>query len=157
MSGGRCSRYTMALPVFHLAYQENNSLYSFRALFGNLLIFEGPPVQNQVYEMSILYGKVLTEGKIIKNKDGAYISGFVSASAGISAIKGINKGKLLDVHDSEYSVYEELKFKGIGIPLDMQFFLATPYFGYGVILFANINTNHSFYGFLIGIQIGKLR
>jgi hypothetical protein len=45
----------------------------------------------------------------------------------------------------------------IGIPIEVQLFLTAKVIGIGVYGFANVNFESSFMGFLICLQIGKLR
>ena len=127
-------------------YQIGSNLFSFRYLGAVELYMEGPIPNEYIKEISLLYGK-----SIMKTKD--Y---FCSASIGVGIIMGVKRGRFLGEPHVESYNYERLTFKKISIPLEIQLFITSPYTGMGFYLFANVNREISYSGFLFCFLVGKL-
>jgi len=110
-------------------------------------MMECPVPTEYIIEIGPLYGR-----SIIKTKD--Y---FCSISFGVSIIKGVKRGNFLRNKGYEINYYEKLTFCEIGIPLEMQLFMISPYLGIGLDIFGNLNRERSYGGFLFCFQVGKLQ
>ena len=130
------------------SYQLGDNIFSVR-FFGTIepkIMYDINPIE-YILDYSLLFGKVL--------KEGAY--GYCSASLGIGMAKGLRRGKFLGEPGVESYEYEKLPFKYIGFTIDTQLFITTPFMGFGLYLFTNINDERTYYGYLFCLQIGKLR
>ncbi len=88
------------------------------------------------YDAGLLYGL------ISRNRNG-----YVSGAAGISAV----------FFDSSFRKDQDISPTTVGIPLEIQaFWTPVPNFGLGIINYANINSQRSFYGAVIAIQLANL-
>lgn len=129
------------------SYRIKGNLISFRFIYNEELNILGPSPSESVWEFGLLYGI---------NTKASY--GLASISGGISMVGGVRRGKYLSSEGWFSSNYEKLTFMSIGIPIEGQLFW-TPFsfLGVGIYAFANLNTEGSFAGALICLQLGILR
>ena len=116
----------------NVSYQSGNHLFSMRGVSNQEIAFGGTPEYN--YDIGLLYGLSAKKKYIL-----------ASISAGLSFV-GYNT--ITNFERQEYT---------IGVPIEIQLFLTAKVIGIGIYGFANLNFNSSFMGFLICLQIGKLR
>lgn len=87
------------------------------------------------YDMGLLYGL------ISRNQNG-----FISASAGVGAV--FFEKNFLGKNDNKTVA---------GIPMEIQaFWTPVPNFGLGLVGYANVNEEHSFYGMVLALQLANL-
>ena len=119
-----------------LSYQTGSSLFSIRGVINeefklDLWGYSGPP--ERVWDVGVLYGRV------------------AKASWGLASISG-------GVGIVGASEYEGSSSLHMGIPVEGQLFWTPSYrLGIGIYGFANLNTEKSFAGALLCLQIGRLR
>ncbi|OGC85459.1 MAG: hypothetical protein A2142_08440 [candidate division Zixibacteria bacterium RBG_16_48_11] len=119
-----------------LSYSKGSSLFSIRGVVNeefklDLWGYSGPP--ESVWDVGVLYGRIAKAS-----------SGLASISAGVSIV-----GASLD---------EGTLPLRLGIPIEGQlFWTPTSVVGIGIYGFANWNSEKSFLGALLSLQIGKLR
>lgn len=118
------------------SYQTGSNLFSIRGVENeefklDLFGYTGPP--DKVWDMGVLYGRV------------------AKASWGLASISG-------GVGIVGASEYEGSSSLHMGIPVEGQLFWTPSYrLGIGIYGFANLNTEKSFAGALLCLQIGRLR
>ena len=123
------------------SYQRGNWIYSLRIIdVYDFNMVWGPA--EYILDYSFLYGLSIIHGEM----------GYVSAGIGIGLVKGRRHGKTIG-----YEKFAVLPFEQIGMPLEVQAFVTTPYFGFGPYFFANINRSWNTYGWLFCLQFGKLQ
>ncbi len=101
------------------------------------------------YDLEILYGILETYNKVQ-----------FSLSAGIGILGGAMNGKYSQDGSWRFYTkgYEIKKFNTMNFPVEAQFnLIATPHFGLGLNLFANLNTKRFLGGFLWKFRWGKLK
>jgi len=123
------------------SYQRGDRIHTFRIIdVYDFNMSWGP--SEYILEYSFLFGLSLIRGEM----------GYISAGIGIGFVRGRRHGRVID-----YEKFQVLPFKQIGMPLEVQAFITTPYFGFGPYFFANINRGWSTYGYLFCLQFGKLQ
>jgi hypothetical protein len=78
--------------------------------------------------------------------------GTITLGTGLGLVKGIKHGK-----PYEYANHKDIDFQAIGFPFEMRAFITVPYFGFGTIIFANMNKEWRTYGILICLQLQMLK
>lgn len=77
-----------------------------------------------------------------------------SMATGLSIVVGT---KVVETTSYGYTNKDSVDYTGVGVPFEMQLFLTpSTSFGFGLYFFGNANAEKSFYGFLFGIQFGRL-
>lgn len=141
-------------------YKElNKGLLSLRFIPNSEDTKYGIAPAESVWDAGILYGRLKKMS-----------SGFASISAGVAAVGGVRRGKLVSQttigNYPSFYTYEKLTYFTLGIPLEAQIcWIAFPKTSYnflhqtsfGIKAVANINSKKSFIGGLICIQFGNLR
>jgi len=126
--------------VLSASLQFNRNLISTRFIGSGPLFIVPDSGITALYDVGILYGRVLERSKF----------GFVSIAAGISYLD-------IDYLDI-YSVdLPSLHVQTIGIPIEIQLFLTSKWIGAGIYGFANLNLEQPVIGAAISLQFGKLR
>ncbi len=85
----------------------------------------------------------------------------VSISSGLSYVVAVQQGDFLYTENFFFPIkhFEEARENLIGIPIEVEAMIRSPFpvFGVSLSAFANVNSGHSFAGVLVSFQIGKLR
>ena len=127
-----------------------------------MMFGESYDVEEKATEIGILYGRVLQ----------GYV-GMASLAVGIGRVAGIRRGKFLRYESKtgwflgsytrDYAIHEERKFDTIAIPIEAQLFWlpldvkAIDHIGIGFYGFGNINSEKSYWGVLLCLNLGKAR
>ena len=142
-----------APPSFGLSlcYQSGKSLFSFQYLLSKeFQALRTYSPSETVWDCGILYGRIAKASY-----------GFASISTGISLVGGVRRGRYLSSSGGWFlgtNYYEQDNFVTVGIPVEGQlFWIPLNFLGIGLYGFANLNTEKSFIGALLCIQLGKLR
>lgn len=104
-----------------------------------------------------------TEFGVLYGHYSARRAGFVTASAGLSVVRSVRRGRFLDSGCNNpgclFSVtrHERLVSQTVGIPFEARAVLANRYAGLGVGVFGNLNGNGSFVGIALTMDTGLLR
>jgi hypothetical protein len=135
----------LSLGSIGVTYQNTKSIFSIRCT-GNLGTDWETSPQVSFLDLGALYGRI---------KKGHWVN--VSFSTGVSYVKGVYRGEYLGGAGHTLS-YKGVPYSTFGVPLECQFYI-TPFFflGIGVNVFANLNPDKSYTGFLICVKIGKVR
>jgi hypothetical protein len=135
----------LSLASFGVTYRNMKSIFSIRCT-GNLGTGEFTFPQESFFDLGALYGRI---------KKGYW--GNVSFSTGVSYLKGVYRGEYLGGNGHNQS-YKGVPYSTVGIPFEGHL-LFTPFFflGIGANVIANLNPGKSYAGFLISVQIGKVR
>jgi hypothetical protein len=133
------------LASIGVTYRNTKSLFSIRCT-GNLGSGYEISPKESFLDLGVLYGRI---------KKGHWMN--VSFYTGVSYVKGVYRGEYLG--GAGHTIrYNGVPYNTVGIPLECQFNF-TPFFflGIGVNVFANLNPSKSYTGFLICVQLGKVR
>ncbi len=107
-----------------------------------------------------------TEFGVLYGHYSARRAGFVTASAGLSVVRSVRRGRSLgsDCNSSAFmgclfsvTRHERLVSHTFGIPFEARAVLASRYAGLGVGVFGNLNGNNSFVGIGLTLDAGLLR
>lgn len=107
-----------------------------------------------------------TEFGLLLGRYSARKAGFVTASAGLSVVRSVRRGRSLgsDCDSSQlfgclFAVtrHERLVSHTFGVPFEARAVLASRYAGLGVGLFGSLNGNGSFVGVALTLDTGLLR
>ena len=107
-----------------------------------------------------------TEFGVLFGRYSARKVGFVTASAGLSVVRSVRRGRSLgsDCNSSAFmgclfstTRYERLASHTIGVPFEARAVLASRYAGLGVGVFGNLNAGGSFAGVALTLDVGLLR
>ena len=126
-------------------------IFTVRALGTSNVFFDYMSDSEECSDFSIMAGKI---------KKGRWLYAFLSGGIGYVYGGYSGKPKMLpyedDNNDPEYE-YETNEYKKAGIPMQAELML-TPLncFGFGIIIFANLNIERPFYGAIFSIQSGRL-
>jgi hypothetical protein len=129
------------------SFQIKNTVGSFRIICNEEFSFFKTP--NKLWDIGFMYG-------FISKKKWS----LASISAGIGIINSSVRGRQLSCDGNgwfsscEYAMSNHL---AIGIPIETQLFLTGKHIGIGISGFANINSESSYFGALLFLQLGKLR
>jgi hypothetical protein len=126
--------------------QMKRGLISIRYIYNEEMIFLNLQPKESVRDIGALYGRLAKRPY-----------GFASISGGISCVSGVHRGVFENLSDHSFN-YEKKPYVTFGIPLESQlFWTPSPFIGFGIYGFANINPEKSFYGGLFCIQLGRLK
>ena len=123
--------------VFHtnISYQWNKNIITIRALSC------GEMFGRSLNDYSLLYDRVICSNKIL-----------VSIGAGLGVVNGKISHGLFSTEENETIPTT------IGLPFEAQiFWRPLKFLGIGLYGVANINSEETFYGLALGLQLGKLR
>lgn len=126
-----------------LYFQNGKMLYSLRYIKNIEFVMDGPIPSEHIDDFGFLLGKVYRAPGIL-----------CSASTGIGMVNGLKRGRLVE-SGYEYYLYESIKFIKFGMPIEAQVFIGGNSLALGLYFFANLNSERSFSGFLLSLQIGK--
>ena len=127
-----------------LSFSKNENLFTFKYSKSKEFIFVG--VENnsdnpslEIAEYSLLYGRTFRKDILLFN-----------VSAGLSYLKGINRGNNILNHQ-----YEQINISTIGFPFEAEaMFEFTKYFGAGILFYGNINKDKTYGGGMLRIKFG---
>jgi hypothetical protein len=133
-------------PSFGLSYstRKNKGLISIRFIYNEeMIFFKVSPLEN-LWDMGVLYGRIARRSY-----------GFASISGGLGLVGGVHRGSFINL--SDYTIrYEKHTYNTFGIPFESQlFWTPSPFVGFGIYGFANVNPEKSFFGGLFCIQLGR--
>jgi len=124
--------YTFNQNLFTIKYSKSDE---FR--FGVENNFDEPSLE--IKEYAILYGRTFRENILL-----------FSVSAGVSYLKGVNRGKNI-----QYNNFEKVNISTIGFPFEAEaMFEFTNYFGIGILFYGNLNKEKVFGGVMLRLKIG---
>ena len=107
-----------------------------------------------------------TEYGLLFGRYSARKAGFVSASAGLSVVRSVRRGRSLGSNCDSMAFmgclfsstrYEKVVSHTFGVPFEARAVLATRFAGLGVGVFGNLNGNGSFVGVGLTLDVGLLR
>lgn len=125
--------FTIDEHLFTIKYGKSNEFH-FAGVENN---YDDP--QLEIREYGFLYGRFHRENILL-----------LSLSAGISYIKGINRGKNIQYHD-----FEKINISTVGIPFEAEaMFEITNYAGIGLLFYGNINKDKIYKGIMFRIKAG---
>ena len=133
-------------PSFGLSYstRKNKGLFSIRFIYNEeMIFFKVSPLEN-VWDLGVLYGRIARRS-----------FGFASISGGLCLVGGVRRGSFENL--SNYTIhYDKHPYNTFGIPFESQlFWTPSPFIGFGIYGFANVNPDKSFFGGLFCIQLGR--
>lgn len=130
-----------------LSVQNGIHLITLRYVSNTEFNIMGPTPSESVWDISILYGRSW-ESRLA----------MASISGGLGLVGGIRRGDYIRSNGWFSSTYQKCPFSTVGFPVDIQlFWLPFRFLGFGIQGFANLNSEESFYGFVLGLQVGRLR
>ena len=100
----------------------------------------------QHWDMGLLYGRI-SKPKYL----------WVSFSAGLGLVGGVQRGKFLAHRPCRGDVYEKRAIRTVGIPVEVHLVKRVFDFGLGLYGYGNLNPEASFAGVLLFLQLGKLQ
>ncbi len=140
--GGTSMHHSAGSATVSLNYGLNKRLFTARYGYNAQYFTVLSSFHHVVREAGVLYG-LLGKGR----------AGYASIGAGIGLVRDVAHYEgWFPVSDSKQTLY-----MGPCIPLESQLFLTTRYVGIGLILLANINLHQSYVGYLLSLQVGKLK
>ena len=142
-------------PGIIASYQYAHSVYSAGLIFNGGYSNSEFPRGQGIPEIDLLYG-LATQWSVL----------YGSVSAGVSYNQYDIRGKYL--RDSTYAVpygkqqvnitqplFEEKISSGVGLPIQIQVMVTPlPVLGFGLVVFANVNSTFSYWGVLACLQVG---
>jgi len=133
-------------PSYGLSFstRKNKGLISIRFIYNEEMIFFKVKPLERVWDVGVLYGRI-----------GRTSYGFASISGGLGLVGGVRRGSFTNLNDFTIH-YEKHPYNTFGIPFESQlFWTPSPFIGFGIYGFANINPEKSFFGGLFCIQLGR--
>ena len=134
---------------FSIDFQKKHDQWKIRYIGGSELNLFGPTPNETFNDIGVLYGRVANYKNIQ-----------FSISGGLGIVTGIMRGAYLSSSPGffSFSKYERRPYTTYGIPLEAEFnYNPFKFLGLGVIVFANINPESSFWGINFMWKIGKVR
>jgi hypothetical protein len=135
--------------------RRGSRLFGFRLAESSEFNLFGPSPALADTEFGLLFGRY-----------SARKAGFVTASAGLSVVRSVRRGRSLgsSCNTSAFmgclfstTRYERLESHTIGVPFEARAVLASRYAGLGIGLFGNLNSKGSFVGIALTLDAGLLR
>ncbi len=124
--------YALNENIFMIRYTKSNEFQ-----FNVDGVYDKP--EKNMKELAFMYGKYLKSNNTI-----------LSLAAGLSYLKGTNRGANIQYHE-----FETENISTFGIPIQLDFMLGfTNNVGIGIQLYGNINKDKSFTGVVFKINIG---
>jgi hypothetical protein len=133
--------------LISMSVQNDIHLITFRYVSSTEFVILGPTPSESVWDISILYGRFWKSRLAM-----------VSISGGLGLVGGIRRGDYIRSDGWFSSKYQKCPFSTVGFPVDIQlFWMPSRFLGFSIQGFANLNSEESFYGFVLGLQVGRLK
>jgi hypothetical protein len=125
----------------------NRHMLTIRFFYSEEMFPSLPHAHEHMLELGALYSWKLLKGEI----------GYISTGGGVSYVKGIKKGDLLE-QTMFYNIYKKENYKTVGFPFVMDLGLTvSSVFGFCLSSYLHINRHKQFVGVSWLIMLGKLR
>jgi hypothetical protein len=150
-SGGATNGLTGIAIYIDANFLKNENNLKLRFIRESELNFLGPVPGENFYDIGLLYGRV-TKSKILR----------LSISGGLGFLGGVKRGAFLERNQGifglfGYDQYEKEHILTPAIPVEIDLSLSSKHIGIGLTGYANLNQEESIAGFIVRLQLGKIR